>query len=56
MVGGGIFLGIIILEVSHLELNVLMEEFLIGFSPYKGFSLDVRLHIMSLVLVIFIHI
>ena len=56
MVGGGLCLGLRSLKVSHLDLNLLKEEFLTGFSPYRGFSLAKRLHLVSLVLVIFIYI
>lgn len=53
MVGGGLCL---CLEVSHLDLNILKEELLDGFSPYRGFALVVRLHVVYLALMIFIHI
>ena len=43
------------LEVSHLDLNLLKEEFLTGFLPYRGFSLVLCLHFVSLVLVMFTH-
>lgn len=56
VVGGGLFLGLRSVEVSHLQLNTLKEEFQIRFHPYRGFALGMRLHLVSLVLVIFIHI
>ena len=56
VVGGGLCLGLRSLEVSHLDLNLLKEEFLTRFSPCMGFALTERLHLVSLVLVIIIYI
>lgn len=56
VVEGGLSPSLISLEVSHLDLNLLKEEFLTGFSPCRGFSLVECLELVSLVLVIFIHV
>ena len=56
VVGESLCLGLRSLEVSHLDLSLLKEEFLTVFSPYRGFVMVEHLQLVSLVLVIFMYI
>jgi len=54
VIGGGICKGLKGLGLSHLYLNLLVEE-LDSIFPLEGFSLVECLHLVSLILVVFIH-